>query len=1018
MEAVAGENGVLFVDAFRASQGWYRESKEPLTIDGALLNDAGYRKLATLLADGLFGKSSAPAEARRAKVREAVLEKDWFWTNDFKIPNGVHAYGQRYNPFGPANYPFEVQKIREMTDIRDRAIWAAAAGTTLDVATLDAATSKLPDVQTNYKPGGKNGALTYLTGKAALDTIKVPPGYKIEQWATEEEFPDLAKPVQMTFDNKGRLWVAVIPSYPHWKPGDPKPNDKLLILEDTNGDGKADKQTVFADHLNLPIGFEPTPEGVYLGESTHLALLKDTNGDDKADTKEILLSGFDDHDTHHAISAFVADPSGAIYMAEGVFLRSNIETAYGPVRGTDGGFFRYQPQRRHLERHAQLPIPNPWGIAFDDWGQHFFLHTSGPNTEWMLPGSVKPRYGVSNPSSVDLIEPAHRVRPTSGLEFLHSRHFPPEVQGDMLLNNAIGFLGTKQHQMMEDGTGYKTKWRHDLTVSTDGNYRPVDLEVAPDGSIFLIDWHNALIGHMQHSARDPNRDHTRGRIYRITYPSRPLVEPAKIHGAPVATLLENLKLPEYRSRYRTQRELRGRKADEVLPAVAKWLAALDPKDDRFEHHRLEALWATWGQNRIDEALLHKLLDSKDPRVRAAAVFAVRYNGHRLADPAELLKKAARDPHGRVQLEAIAAASWIGKDAGLSVLAELPESAATDRWIKDPLRIAKAHLNNQTLEDVSVVKVPDHLKGEERKAFLRGAEIYSREGHCVTCHQPDGEGLALSGFPPISKSSWVADEDRLIKLTLKGMFGPLELDGKKYPGLTPMTPFGGLLNDEELASVLTYVRNSFGNKAAPVTAARVKQVREATQDKVDFYTPEELMGAKPAAGSRKFVKMWTLEDFKGAFDKPLAKRNFERGKEMFQAAGCVGCHNIQGQGGNVGADLSKVAEEYPGPELLRQILDPSAKIKDDHRVFAVFLKNDERYKGMIVKREGDTIQLAENLQEPTKTVAIKKSDISRVTPSDVSPMPTGLLVTLSKDEILDLLAFIVSQGNPKHKAFSE
>ena len=371
-----------------------------------------------------------------------------------------------------------------------------------------------------------------------------------------------------------------------------------------------------------------------------------------------------------------------------------------------------------------------------------------------------------------------------------------------------------------------------------------------------------------------------------------------------------------------------------------------------------------------------------------------------------------------------AASWIGKDAGLAVIAEAEKTAegdllSKDRFIKDTYRVAKAYLNNETIEDVTTVKVPDHLKGDERKLFLKGAEIYGRDGHCATCHQPDGEGLALSGFPPLTKSPWVNENDeRLIKLTLKGMFGPLELEGKKYPGLTPMTPFGGLLNDDEIAAVLTYVRNSFGNKSAPIAGAKVSQVREATKDKLDFYSPGELTGSGPGAPSRKFVKMWTMDDFKGAFDAPLTKRNFARGKEMFTAAGCVSCHNVQGQGRNIGADLSKVAEEYPGAELLRQIIDPSAKIKDDFRVVAVFLKNEDRFRGMIVKRDGDTIQLAENLAEPDKTVTIKKADISRVTPSDVSPMPTGLLVTLSRDEILDLLAYIASQGNPKHRAFSE
>ncbi|MBI3855892.1 MAG: c-type cytochrome [Planctomycetes bacterium] len=1024
MEAVAGENGVLFVDAFKASQAWYRESKEALTADGALYNDAGYRKLAPFLCDRIFGRTPVKDESRRSAVKAAVLEKDFFWLNDFKIPNGVHAYGQRYNPFGPANYPFEIQKNREMLAIRDQALWAALEGKSIDVAALDSATVALPPVDTNFKP--KASGIRFLDEKEALAAFKLPPGYKVQQWASEKDFPELEKPVQMSFDNKGRLWVACMPTYPHWKPGDPRPNDKLVILEDTKGAGKADKLTVFADHLNLPIGFEFAPEGVYLSASGgRLVLLKDRNGDDKVDETELIFEGFDDHDTHHAINAFTADPSGAIILAEGVFLRSNIETAYGPVRGTDGGFFRFQPQRRQLERHAQLPIPNPWGVTYDEWGQHFFLHTSGPDFEWMVPGSIKSRYGQANPRSPDLVDTAHKVRPTSGVEFVSSRHFPPEVQGDVLINNNIGFLGTKQHQMIDEGIGYRTKWRQDLIVSSDPNYRPVDLEFAPDGSLYIIDWHNPLIGHMQHNARDPNRDHTHGRIYRITYPALPLVKPAKVAGATIAELLENLKLPEYRARYRTQRELRAHKSAEVLPAVAKWVAGLDSKDPNAERWMLEGLWATWGQNHVDEALLRRLMDSKDYRVRAACVDVIRYNGHRLADQAELLRKSARDANGRVKLCAIVAATWMGKEAGLSIIAEAektaepPDLLTKEKFIKDTYRVAKAYLNNETVEDVTVVKAPEHLKGEERRLFVKGAEIYGREGHCATCHQPDGEGLALSGFPPLTRSPWVnQDDDRLIKLTLKGMFGPLELEGKKFPGLTPMTPFGGLLSDEDVSAVLTYVRNSFGNKAPLITAEKVKQVREAVKDKVDFYSPSELLGTAPASPSRKFVKMWTLEDFKGAFDAPLSKRNFNRGKEMFTAAGCISCHNVQGQGAHVGADLSKVGDEYPGIELLRQIIDPSAKIKDDFRVVAVFLKNDDRYRGMIVKREGDVIQLAENLAEPDKTVTIKKADISRVTPSDVSPMPTGLLVTLSRDEVLDLVAYIVSLGNPKHRAFGD
>lgn len=843
MEEIAAQNHVIFMNAFTPTSKWFNSSKEPLTIDGFQLTDKGYLKFSTLLADKIFGKTSAKAESHREMVHAAVLEKNWMWHNDFKIPNGVHAYGRRFDPFGPANYPAEVAKIREMTVIRDEAIWLAAKGEKMNLKAADEKTSKIPPVKTNYDPG-KNGSLKYLYGKEALNKFHVAPGYKIELFASEREFPELANPVQISFDNKGRLWVAVMPTYPHWKPGDENPNDKIIILEDTNNDGKADKKTVFAEGLQLPIGFEFAPEGVYLSQGTNLVLLRDTNGDDKADTKEILLSGFDDHDTHHAHSAYTADPSGAIYMGEGTFLHTNVETPYGPVRGTNGGFYRYSPQLHKLERVAQLAIPNPWGIAFDEWGQNFFEETSSPDVRWMTPGTVNPRYGEATHKSVDLLEPKHRVRPTSGLEFVSSRHFPDEVQGDILVNNTIGFLGTKQHTLVDNGTGYKSKHRQDLLWSDDKNFRPVDMEFAPDGSLYLIDWHNVLVGHMQHNARDPLRDHVHGRIYRITYPSRPLVKPAKIVDASIDELLDNLKLPEYRTRYRTRRELRGRNAVEVLSHIKTWVAKLDQQDAKYEHHVLEALWVSWGLNKVDQTLLKQMLKAKDYHARAAAVQVLRYTGHQVANQTDLLLQAARDEHGRVRLEAIVAASWLEKNNGLRIVNEAGKKPL-DEWMVHAHEAALAHLNGKSVKAVKETTVKTDLKGVELELFVKGRAIYAKEGFCNTCHQPDGKGLESSGFPPLKRSKWVVgNEERLIKLTLKGLQGPIEVLGKKYPGQVPMTPFGGMLNDEELAAVLTYVRNAFGNKASAISPTKVKQVRAKVKDKSGFYAPEELLQQHP------------------------------------------------------------------------------------------------------------------------------------------------------------------------------
>jgi len=843
MKEVADSNQVLFVDMYTPFKKLFDKGDQQWTIDGLQLNDEGYKKFSLLLTDAVFGKEKVKDNSLRESVHAAVMEKNWMWHKDFKMPNGVQAYGRRFDPFGPDNYPAEIAKIREMTAIRDEAIWKAVKGERLDLDSADALTTKLPEVKTNYVPSSQNEIPKYLYGEEALSKFRMAPGYKIELFASEEEFPELEKPMQMSFDNQGRLWVAIMPTYPHWKPGDPKPNDKILIFEDTDNDGKADKQTVFADSLHLPVGFEIAPEGVYVSQGTDFVLLNDTDGDGKADKKEILLSGFDDHDTHHAHHAYTTDPSGAIYMGTGVFLASDIETPYGTVRTTNGGFFRYDPNRHKLE-FAQLSIPNPWGITFDDWGQNFYAETSGPAVSWMMPGTVKPIYGIFTPKSRNLVEEAHQVRPTSGLEFISSRHFPDDVQGDYLINNTIGFLGTKEHTLEDNGTGYKSHHRQDLMRSEDPNFRPVDLEFAPDGSLYVIDWHNVLIGHMQHNQRDPLRDHTHGRIYRITYPSRPLVKPAYIADAPIDTLLDNLKLPEYRSRYRTRRELRGRDSAEVLTHLKTWVKNLDKNDPHYEHHLLEGLWVSWGLDRVDQSLLRELLHAKDYRVRAAAVRVVRYTGHQVADQAQLLKEAASDEHGRVRLEALVAASWLEKEPGLAILEEAAKKPLDD-WMADAYRAAFARLNGDIHGEVKKEKATaTDLKGTDLELYKKGQLLYAKDGFCETCHQPDGKGLPSSGFPPLAGSPWLDNDDRLIKLTLKGLQGPVEVLGHQYPGQVPMTPFGGLMNDEEVAAVLTYVKNSFGNKGTSVNPEKVKAIRAAIADKKGFYHPEELLKEHP------------------------------------------------------------------------------------------------------------------------------------------------------------------------------
>ncbi len=862
---VAEKQKVGFVDLFKASAELASKSGKPITSNGFLPSDDGNKRLAPVMLDALFGPGALASKASAEKLRQAVLDKSWFWQSDYRILNGVHVYGRRRAPFGVVNYPQEIEKLRQMTFNRDQAIWATAVGKSFDLETADGATRKLDPVQSNFK-----NPIVFKTGVDAISQIKLMDGFKIELFASEERFPELANPVQMSFDNKGRLWVAVMPAYPHYRPGDALPNDKLIILEDTNNDGKADKCKVFADKLHLPIGFEFAPEGVYVAQEPNLILLRDTDGDDKADSRELIMHGFDSHDTHHAISAFCADPSGAVYMAEGTFLHSQVETAYGPRRDTDSGVWRFEPKSQRLERYSQVGYANPWGICFNEWGQCFLADASSGQNWWELPLSVKVPFG----RQVDKTEQfaPKRARPTSGAEFISSRHFPDDLQGGFMVNNNIGFLGTSIHDIREDGSGYAGKLRGDLITSSDPNFRPVDMEFAPDGSLYLVDWHNPLIGHMQHSARDPNRDHDHGRVYRVTYPARPLVKPVQIAGAPIPALLKALEEPEYRTRYRARRELRARKSSEVLPAVKSWVKSLDPKNANHDRYLCEALWVTWGMGEIDQDLLKACLSAKAPQARAAAADVIRFAWRKIPDHTALLMKAAVDEHPRVRLTAMVAASWLDNADGARIASEALE-LPTDLWMTDAYDAALVTLKDDLTEVAkspgfnlaSKPKTSEFLAGKlklvaakpaepaepklspaDLELYRLGKEVYSRDVHCATCHQPTGQGDGV--YPPLAGSEWVAgDESRLIKLALKGVWGPITVKGKVFDpknGVPPMTPFEHLLNDKELAGVLTYVRNSFGNSAPPVKPESVAKIRAAIKDKKDFYSVEDLLKQHP------------------------------------------------------------------------------------------------------------------------------------------------------------------------------
>ena len=549
-----------------------------------------------------------------------------------------------------------------------------------------------------------------LTPAQERQAFHLPPGFEVQLVASE---PQIGKPMNMAFDAHGRLWITQSREYPFpVLPVDKKGRDKVLVLEDFAPDGHARKVTTFVEGLNIPIGLYPYKDGVIVFSIPKIHYFRDTNSDGHADTDEVLLTGFGyEKDTHGLTSNFRRGYDGWIYAEHGF---NNDSTVVGRddsmIKMNSGNCYRFQPDGTRISQHSFGQV-NPFGLMFDPLGDLWSADCHSSPTYVLMRGAYYPSFGKPNDGlgfAPEICKHRHGSTAIAGMVFYDDDQFPLEYRWNTFIGNVMT-CRINRDSYIEHGSTRLAKEEPDFLSSDDPWFRPVMLELGPDGAIYMADFYNRIIGHYEVPLDHPGRDRERGRIWRIVYTGKDAARhrPPKfdLSKASTSKLIAELASPNITRRMLATDQL----VDRVGVSAIKPLSKIQRGNNAKPSQKVHSLWALNRLGGLDDKTLTLAANDNARVVRVHAMKVLGEITNWTPAEIELARCGSSDVDAYVQRAAVEALGRHPMAENVAPLLHLRETAPTND--EELIYVSRVALRNQLMSD----QIFDSVKGNWDKA---------------------------------------------------------------------------------------------------------------------------------------------------------------------------------------------------------------------------------------------------------------------------------------------------------------